>query len=66
MVTINPINVATLLFEEYKKEYFPPTQVTNRKIYLKERIWIIIIEYNEVEIAEDIVLANNEYDSNVY
>ena len=57
MVPIYPMIVATLLFEEYKKEYFPPTQVINTEIDLKERIKIIIIEYKNcesvvVEIAE--------------
>ena len=54
-----------------KKDYFPPTQVTNREIDLKERIKIIITEYKncesvEVEIEEDLMLANNECDSNFY
>ena len=54
-----------------KKEYFLPTQVTNREIDLKEKIKIIITEYKncetvEVEIAEDLVLANDECDSNFY
>ena len=43
MVPINPRNVATLLFEEYKN-----------------------CESVVVEIAEDLVLANNECDSNFY
>ena len=44
-VPINPINIATLLFEKYKKEYFPLTQVTNREIDWKERIKSKITEY---------------------
>ena len=57
--------------ENIKREHISLTQVSNRKIGLKERIKIIIREYKncesvEVEIAEDLVLANVECDSNLY
>ena len=71
MVPKNLMNIATFLFKEYKKEYFSPTQVTNRECDLKERIRIIITEYKncesiEVEIAKNLVLANDECESNFY
>ena len=60
MVPINPMNVTTLL----------STQVTKREIDLKERTKIIITEYKncqivELEIAEDLVLANDERLKNI-
>ena len=69
MAFINPLNVAKLLFEDYNKEDLPLTQVSDREKDLKEKIKTIITEYRncgniDVEIDEDLILAEDEYDCN--